>query len=186
MENFAYLNNEKDEILIERIKRGDNDIFAVIVERYKMKVYNLVYRMVQNRDDTEDLVQEIFIKVYRSLNKYKSDFPFYPWIMKIAYNHTISFIRKEKREKEMMSKIAMVEAEDPVKEFSKKEFKKKISLIFSSLEEEYRAVLSLRMEGLSYKEIGKILNIPIGTVMSRISRGREIIQKNLKEAGYEL
>lgn len=183
-----YYNNESDEALIERVKKGDCEAFSPLIERYKMLVYRLVYRMLGNRDDTEDLVQEVFIKAYNSIKSFKSGSPFSPWLSKIAVNLTINFIKKEKRgHLESLDRVQnqiSSNKDDPVEMTRSKLLKEKIQEAMSRLPEIYRAVLVLRIEEeLSYEEIGKILNIPKGTVMSRLARARECLKETFEEMG---
>ncbi len=180
-----YNNNESEEILIQAAKDGDCESFAPLIERYKMSIYRLVYRMVRNRDDTEDLVQEIFIKAYKGIKGFKIGNKFFPWLCRIAVNHTLNFIKKEK--KVDIQPLEWVEnyndsKNDPVKMVEQKMLKERVAQAMARLPEDYRVVLILRVEEeLSYEEISQSLNIPRGTVMSRLARARQRLREIFEE-----
>ncbi|MEO0094587.1 MAG: RNA polymerase sigma factor [candidate division WOR-3 bacterium] len=176
-----YNNNESDEALVQAIKDGDCEAFAPLIERYKLSIYRLVYRMVHNREDAEDLVQEIFIKAYNGIKDFKSGNKFFPWLSRIAVNHTLNFIKKEK--KIDVQPLEWAEnyndgKNDPVEIVEQKMLKEKIARAMARLPEEYRVILILRVEEeLSYEEISQSLNIPRGTVMSRLARARQRLRE---------
>uniref|UniRef100_A0A7V3RG83 RNA polymerase sigma factor n=1 Tax=candidate division WOR-3 bacterium TaxID=2052148 RepID=A0A7V3RG83_UNCW3 len=178
-------NSESDEAIIKAVKDGDIESFGILIERYKLHVYRLVYRMVHNRDNAEDLVQEVFIKAYIGLKGFKSGHKFTSWLYRIAMNHTLNFIKNEKKIE--LQSIESVEfysdgKDDPVQMVQEKILKERIEKAIEQLPAEQRAVIILRVqEKLSYEEIGKVLNISKGTVMSRLARARQ----RLKEILYE-
>lgn len=181
-----YNSIESDEVLIARVKKGDCEAFNPLVERYKMPLYKVLYRMVRNRDDTEDLVEEAFIKAYRAISRFDLKRSFYAWICRIAVNNAINFIKKERRGQ--VQSIGMVEyrltAEkgNPVKMTREKILKERISAAIAKLPEEYRMILVLRVdEEYSYEEISDMLKIPKGTVMSRLARARQKLKKLFNE-----
>ncbi len=175
-----YNNNESDEVLIAAVKNGDCEAFAQLIERYKMSVYRLIYRMVYNRDDAEDLVQEVFIKAYRGIKGFRAGSKFFPWLSKIAVNHTINFIKRERRVDIQPLEWVQNCADntgDPVQVVKNKMLKERIAKAVMQLPDDYRAVLVLRVEEqLSYEEISQALGIPRGTVMSRLARARQLLR----------
>ncbi|MEO0124172.1 MAG: sigma-70 family RNA polymerase sigma factor [candidate division WOR-3 bacterium] len=176
-----YNNNESDDVLIQAVKDGDCEAFGPLIERYKIPIYRLVYRMVRNRDDAEDLVQEIFIKAYNGIKGFKSGNRFFPWLSRIAVNHTLNYIKKEKKVE--VQPLEWAEnyddgKNDPVEIVGQKMLKEKIARAMARLPEEYRIILILRVEEeLSYEEISQSLNIPRGTVMSRLARARQRLRE---------
>lgn len=177
-----------DALQIEKVKNGDCDAFAPLIERYKLLVYRLIYRMVGNRDDTEDLVQEVFIKAYRNMHRFKNGMPFYPWLARIATNHTINFLKREPRNRidplETVEGSLVGNRDDPVDMTRLKTLKERITEAMNRLPCDYRTVLVLRVEQeLSYAEIGKTLRIPPGTVMSRLARARQRLREIFQEMG---
>ncbi|MCX7994325.1 MAG: RNA polymerase sigma factor [candidate division WOR-3 bacterium] len=180
-----YYNSENDETLIQAVKSGDAEAFGPLIERYKIVIYRLVYRMVRNRDDAEDLVQEIFIKAYKGLKDFKTGHKFLPWLSRIAVNHTLNFINKERRvEAQPLEWVVNYDdgKNNPVEMVEQKILKEKIMKAMEQLPEEYRVVLLLRVEeDMSYEEIGQALNIPRGTVMSRLARARQKLKELLEK-----
>ncbi|MEO0206040.1 MAG: RNA polymerase sigma factor, partial [candidate division WOR-3 bacterium] len=143
--------------------------------------YRLVYRMVRNRDDAEDLVQEVFIKAYNGMNGFKSGNKFFPWLSRIAVNHTLNFIKKEKKVDVQSLEWVPNYADntnDPVEMVKNKILKERIAEAMAQLPEDFRAILVLRVEEqLSYEEISQALGIPRGTVMSRLARARQRLRE---------
>ncbi len=177
-----YNNIESDEILIEAVKKGDCDAFGPIIERYKMALYKVMYRMVLNRDDAEDLVEEAFIKAYRSINKFQTDRPFFSWLRRIGVNNAINFLKRERKGNiaplEYVEKTLPNGRNDPVRMTREKMIRERINAALTRLPQEARIILSLKVEeDLSYEEIGNILNIPKGTVMSRLARARQKLKR---------
>jgi RNA polymerase sigma-70 factor (ECF subfamily) len=173
----VYNNIESDEVLIQSVKNGDCDAFGPIVERYKMALYKVMYRMVLNRDDAEDLVEEAFIKAYRSIKKFQTGRPFYSWLRRIAVNNAINFLKRERKGKTeplvYVEKTLSDGRSDPVKMTRNKMLRERLGRAISRLPEDARIILSLKVEeDLSYDEIGRLLKIPKGTVMSRLARAR--------------
>jgi len=186
----VYNSVESDEVLIARVKKGDCEAFNPLVERYKMPLYKVLYRMVHNRDDAEDLVEEAFIKAYRAISRFDLDRSFYAWICRIAVNNAINYIKKERRGQ--VQSIGMVEyrliAEkgNPVKMTREKILKERINAAIAKLPEEYRMILVLRVDDeYSYEEIGNMLKIPKGTVMSRLARARQKLKKLFNDLGVQ-
>jgi len=182
----VYNSIESDEILIARVRKGDCDAFNPLVERYKMPLYKILYRMVHNRDDTEDLVEEAFIKAYRAISSFDIKRSFYAWICRIAVNNAINYIKKERRGQ--VQSIDMVEYKlvagkgNPVAMTREKMLKERIGVALAGLPEEFRMILVLRVdEEYSYEEISNILKIPKGTVMSRLARARQKLKKLFEE-----
>lgn len=183
-----YNNTESDETLIEQVKKGECEAFNPLVERYKLSLYRLMYRMVFNRDDAEDLVEEAFIKAYRSISRFEIGRSFYAWLARIAVNNAINY--KKKTHNVKLEPIEWVEhsltngKNDPVEMTEEKLLKEKINIAMAKLPPEFRAILILRVEeNLCYDEISSILKIPKGTVMSRLARARHKLKELFEEKG---
>jgi len=186
----VYNDIESDDLLIERVKKGDPEAFNPLVERYKLPLYKVMYRMVYNRDDAEDLVEEAFIKAFRSIKKFETGRSFYAWICRIAVNNAINHLRKEKRASvqpiELVEHRLVAKKGDPVEMTRQKVLQEKIAASMAQLPEDYRTILILRVEqGLSYDEISTILKIPRGTVMSRLARARQRLKELFKGMGVQ-
>ena len=178
---------------IQKALHGDESAYEILVNRYKHGIHNMIYQMIKNREEAEDLVQETFIKAFNSLNSYNDDYAFSTWLYKIAFNHCIDAIRKKKlktlpldkpiqlRDGEVQQEIHD-DSHSPEKDLLFSEKKRRIQKSIASLPERYRTAIILRhQEERTYEEISEILNIPIGTVKARIFRAREMLKKKLRE-----
>ena len=187
------VSEENIQQLIKEALAGDQKAYEVLLKRYQTGVYNMIYQMIKNREETEDLVQEAFIKAFKSLESYNEDYAFSTWLYKIAFNHCIDAIRKKKlktlpldrpiqlKEGEVRHEIKD-ESSSPEGDFIFAERKKLIQESIASLPERYRVAIILRhQKEYSYEEISDMLNIPLGTVKARIFRAREMLKKKLQE-----
>ena len=179
-----------DEDLIERFQRGDLYAFDLIVKRYKDQLLNFVFRFVGNHEEAEDIVQETFLRVYRKRKAYKRIAKFSTWIYTIAGNLARTELRRRKRKK-LFSVTDMgyedrdyeisdegLSPESRVNEILQEEI---IQKEINNLSPKFREVIVLRdVQELSYDEISKIIKVPIGTVKSRVNRGRLKLQKKLR------
>ncbi|WP_164522196.1 sigma-70 family RNA polymerase sigma factor [Halocella sp. SP3-1] len=174
-----------DKELIKRFRNNDESAFEELVLRYQKKVYNTVLRMLSNLDDTSDITQEIFIKVYQNLEKFKGQSSFSTWLFSIAGNHCRDELRKRQKELKHRSLDSIAEERKETERVSnnsnyqpeessiQNEQFRDIEIALSKLSIEYREPLVLRdIQGFTYDEISKILNLPAGTVKSRLSRAR--------------
>jgi RNA polymerase sigma-70 factor (ECF subfamily) len=182
----VYNKVESDEILLKAVKNGDCESFNPLVERYKLPLYKVMYRMVLNRDDAEDLVEEAFIKAYRSIKKFDTSRPFYSWLRRIAVNNAINFLKKERRNLteplEFVEKKLSDTRNDPVRMTEQKMVNERINMAMARLPEEFRIIISLKVEeDMSYDEISRVLKIPKGTVMSRLARARQKLKQIFRE-----
>lgn len=177
--------------LIQKAIHGDQKAYEALVKRYQRGIYNLIYQMVKNREETEDLVQETFIKAFNALESYNDKYAFSTWLYKIAYNNCIDSIRKRKLktyplDKPIRTKEGEVKQEikddssSPEKDFLFSERKKQIQESIDQLPPRYKRVIELRhKDEKSYEEIAEMLAIPLGTVKARIFRAREMLKKKL-------
>ena len=181
------MNVEKD--LIRRAKRGDLLAFEDLISGYEKKVYNTVYRFFNNVEDAMDITQEIFIKVFTSLHGFRENSSFSTWLYRIAVNTCIDFLRKKredtlpiKEEMAISSEIKFGSHTELPEEFvEKQELKQALMKAINTLPEEQRMCVILRdIQGFSYTEISDILMCSLGTVKSRLYRGRRALRKRLK------
>lgn len=182
--------------LINRALGGDQQAYNDILKKYRAPLYNLLYRMVRNKMETEDLVQEAFIKAFSSLASFNDDYAFSTWLYKIAINNCIDFFRKKKLktfpiDRPIESKDGNIKRElpdvsyRPDKNLLSQEKDKLIEDAILSLPEKYRTAIILRHhEDKTYEEISEIMHIPLGTVKARIFRAREMLKKQLKHKLY--
>ena len=183
--------------LVERIQSGDQAAFKELVERYQRKVYSICYGMLKNADDSLDVSQEVFIKVYRYIEKFNHESSFYTWLYRITVNMCIDHIRKRSRNKSVeyddhLAHEGEVAGDEmllpsslglhPDKVYGRKELREKMLEALNTLSEKHRTILILReVEGLSYEEMAQVLNISKGTVMSRLYHARRYFQQALEE-----
>lgn len=173
---------------IKKAQQGDQEAFTWLVKNYQHKVIGLAVNVVHNREVADDLAQEILLKVYLSLPRFKFESEFGTWLYQIAINHIRDYLRKSRKEKNDLRLDEVPELRSPEKDISvrlseQQEEERRKELIRKKLEElpeKYRLILSLRdIQGLSYDEVGKILNISPGTVDSRLHRARRLLKKKL-------
>ncbi len=179
-----------DEDLIEKFQNGDLYAFDLIVKRYKNQLLNFVYRFLGNAEEAEDLVQETFLRVYRNRKAYQKVAKFSTWIYTIAGNLAKTELRKRKRRKFFsISDLGYNEKDydisddafNPEKDVDGRMKEEIIHREIDELSPKFREVILLRdVQQLSYEEISQIVNIPLGTVKSRVNRGRLKLQEKLK------
>ena len=193
MSRTARQSAEQDRELVEAVRKGDPTAYRGLVERYQGRVYGLMCGMVRDREEARDLTQEVFIKAYNNLDRFRLESSFYTWLYRIAMNLAIDHIRKFKRRQtgEFDDNQAQWEADgmladghrrlEPDRDLSRKQLHGTIMEALQKLSPDHRQVILLReVEGLSYAEIGEAADIAEGTVMSRLYYARRKLQKLLK------
>jgi RNA polymerase sigma-70 factor (ECF subfamily) len=183
----------EDQKLIQAARGGDQKAFESLLKKYRNLVYHVMIKMVRNPQEAEDLCQEAFIKAFNALASFNEEFAFSTWLMKIATNNCIDFLRKKKLrtysiDEPMQYKDDHVQIElpdhDPTPEriMINEERSKMIDDAIQSLPPRYRHVIVLRhKEEKSYEDIAEILKLPLGTVKARIFRAREMLNKKIKD-----
>ena len=184
---------EVDQLLVERAQRGDKRAFELLVEKYQHKLARLVSRLVRDPGEAEDVAQEAFIKAYRALPSFRGDSAFYTWLYRIGINTAKNFLVATGRRAPTSTEVEAEEAEGyegseqlhdintPESLLLSKEIGATVNAAIEALPEELRSAIQLReLEGMSYEEIAKLMDCPIGTVRSRIFRAREAIADKLK------
>lgn len=182
--------------LVELAKGGRTDAYAELVNRYQDRVFNCCWRIVGHLEDARDLTQETFLKAFLSLSSFRAESGFYTWVFRVAVNLSLSHRRSAKRRREtsydtnsdgtgtqaeplarQLGRRLSVEPPEPVEEA---EVMSQVVKALNTLDDDFRAVVVLRdVEGFDYDEIGKILEIPPGTVKSRLHRARAELRKAL-------
>lgn len=180
-----------DEELVKRFQNGDQRAYVELVKRYKDRLLNFVYRYLNSFEQSEDVVQDTLMKLYTSAHMYREIAKFSTWIFTIAANLAKSELRRQKRRRVISihtmgydNKEYEIPSEDysPEKETTSNYGEKQIQEAIDTLPDQFKTVIILReVQQLSYEEISQILGISIGTVKSRINRGRLRLQKMLKE-----
>ena len=178
------MNSEKS--LINLVKKGDKKAYEVLVLQYQDRLVFSVYKFLKDYELAQDIAQEAFVKAFKNIEKFRGDSSFYTWIYRIAINTAKNLLSSKARSSEVYDDEIMelklsesaVTTENPENILEAEELRSKMMDAIQSLPDDIRTTLSLReFDGLSYEEIAKVQNCPIGTVRSRIHKGREILDK---------
>ena len=179
--------------LVSLAREGNRQAFAELVTMYKGKLYHLAYRMLSNKQEAEDVVQEAFLRMYEHLGRYDSTHKFSTWIYRIATNLCIDRLRRRKAvysldadmtDGDGMDMYASLQSGDPTPEHQLilSERQKIIAKAMDALPAKYKSAMALKYyQDLSLQEISDILHIPVSTVKTRIHRGREYLRKKLEK-----
>ena len=184
----------KDDDLVRDFLKGKESAFEELVYRYEKKVYSLCYRYVENQEDALDLAQEAFVRVYRFLPQFRFDAAFSTWVYRLTVNSCLDFLRRNKQNRTYSLDAPMEletgelkrevtdEGPSPLEELERKELRREVRMALDRLPEEQRVPIFLKeFQDMSYEDIAKILKVPLGTVRSRISRGRLKLKTILME-----
>ena len=183
-----------DEVLVSRAQSGDTLAFDQLVVRYSPRLYGMIYHMTSNKEDTNDLTQDVFAKAYRSLRRFRGRSSFYTWIYAIGTNMTLNFLKKRNRraawsldnlDSGIQNDEAMVDlahAANPRHQSDLNELQKKLNEALQSLSNRHRAVVTMfDIQGIPHAEISKILKVSEGTVRSRLFYAHRQLQGHLEE-----
>lgn len=185
--------SEQDRLLVERALNGKEAAFQELVEKYRKALHHHISRMVRDKQEVEDLVQETFIKAFSALDSYASQYAFSTWLYKIATNHAIDFMRKKKLQtfsidKPVRTKEGELEYEvpdttyRPDRHIVEDQRRQLIQEAIDSLPSKYHRVIVMRHQHeKSYEEIAQELDLPLGTVKAHIFRARELLNKYLRD-----
>lgn len=181
--------------LTARARAGDEAAFAALMEANQGRVYNLILRMTGSPEDALELSQEAFLNAWRGLKNFHGESSFSTWVYRLASNVCIDFLRREKRRRSISMTVSLDDEEEhqaelpderysPERACERGETRDAVRKALGELSEEHRQVLIMReLQGMSYAEIGEILDVEIGTVKSRISRARLALRKILVKSG---
>ena len=180
-------NREADLALVRRAKRGDYRAFDLLVLKYQSRLVSIAFKYVKEIQLAEDISQEAFIKAYKAIDSFREESAFYTWLYRITANTAKNYlVSKGRRRESSISELSTLENEEqfviashdsPDEILLAQELRNTLFNAVSSLPEDTRTALSLReFEGLNYEEIANIMNCPVGTVRSRIFRGREALE----------
>ncbi|MBC7320446.1 sigma-70 family RNA polymerase sigma factor [bacterium] len=178
---------EKEELLVKRAKKGDVLAFSELVKRYERYVINLVYRTLGRSEDAEDIAQEAFVKAFLNIKKFKEESKFSTWLSRIVVNLCMDKTREKNNREENLEEgiwltIPQSSYYGPEETLERMEIQERIREAVTSLPNDLRMVFVLReFEGLSYQEISEMLDIPIGTVESRLYRARMKLKSLLSD-----
>ncbi len=188
-----------DELLLERCRKGDMNAYGLLVEKYQHRLFNAVLRMVSNYDDAQELTQEAFVRALQGVNEFRGSAGFYTWLFRIGMNLSINFRRRRGgkvrfvslqqqrpeqigRQADGLLNLVDKRSPQPTEQAQTREMHQRALEALQELEEPSRAVVVLRdIEELDYGEIAEILELPIGTVKSRLFRARMALREQLME-----
>ena len=189
----TFLGGLADGEFVQSAIAGRETCFEELVRRYQRPIAAYVYRMVGDYDSALDLTQEVFIKVYNSLARYRSEFKFSTWIYKIAHNAAIDHLRRHAVREQALTNGFDTERREisvesrrltPEQESERNERRSEIESVVQMLPTAYRALIVLRhSQDLSYDEIGEVTGLPLGTVKNRLFRAREAMRDHLLQRG---
>lgn len=190
-EDASVLTEDSDDSLMVRVKRGDHQAFKVLADRYRARVFRFIYRMLHDEDVAEDLAQETFLRVYRRASTYKPGSNFSIWLYTIAKNLTFNRVRDEKRQPLGLAEqvdhyywehATTDSGPDPLEMSQREEIRRAVNEGLAQLPPKFKAAVILRdIEGFEYEQIAKILRCPLGTVKSRVNRGRLRLRELIKD-----
>jgi RNA polymerase sigma-70 factor (ECF subfamily) len=182
-----------DQQLVLRAQRGDKQAFGLLVEKYQRKLGRLLSRFIRDPAEVEDVTQEAFVKAYRALPAFRGDSAFYTWLYRIGINTAKNYLMALGRRAPTSTEVEAQDAEGfedgeqlrdintPESMLLSKEIAATVNATIEELPEELRTAIQLReIEGMSYEDIARIMDCPIGTVRSRIFRAREAIAERLR------
>ena len=184
--------SDLDRALVERVQKGDNRAFDLLVRKYQHKLVGVISRYVNDWSECQDVAQEAFVRAYRAIGSFRGDAQFYTWIYRIAINtaknHLVSQGRRPPTEDiavedavQFDGATRLHESATPERELMRQEIERTVFSTVEELPEELRVAITLReVDGLSYEEIAERMDCPIGTVRSRIFRAREAIDARMK------
>jgi len=180
---------EQDDLqLIAASKGGDQDAFAQLVQRYQRRVFNLVYRMLQQYEEATETTQETFLAAWQGLPAFRGDARFATWLYRIAYNCSLKQLEQRKRDKALQ--VALEAEQDNAKladtEIDVRDRQALVREHLSHLPAKYRIVLILRhLQDMTYEEMAEILTMPIGTIKTHLFRARNLLKERLQALDRE-
>lgn len=181
----------EDTELVRRCWEGDQGAFRTLVTRYHPRIFNLIYSLVRDRDEADDLAQEVFIKAFRSLSGFKGQAQVYTWLYRIAVNRCLDWLKNQRRHPETSLERVEVYGADGASlrslgtadaEMDQRELGRALERALRALSPDYRVALTLReIDGLSYEEVADVMGCSVGTVKSRLFRARSQLQRMLAD-----
>ena len=184
--------NEKelpDELIVARVCAGEDTLFAVLYQRYRAKTFALAYGMTGQREQADDLTQDIFLRVYQRLNTFQGHAKFSTWFYRISLNCCLNYCRHERSSTRLTSTaettlpmlVEVRRTEEAHEALLRQEVQQQIKMALLSLKPQLRMLLILKeIEGLSYDEIAERLECSTGTIASRLSRARQLLARKLE------
>lgn len=184
---------QDDASLVSASKRGDQEAFALLVQRHQRRVFNLVFGMVQQYEEASEITQETFLAAWQGLPSFRGEARFSTWLHRIAYNCALKQLEQRKRDKVLQSAMQaeqLIESRNPERADAVMETHARQALVqdlLARLPEKYRVVLVLRhLQEMTYEEMAEILTMPIGTIKTHLFRARHLLKERLEAFDREL
>jgi RNA polymerase sigma-70 factor (ECF subfamily) len=178
--------NRTDSEVVKSCLRGNNDAFAELISRYKRLIYSVAYKFTSDNEEADDMAQDTFIKIYRSLSKYNDQYKFSTWCVKVATNVCLDHVRRRKLNYVSLEEIESftgTDTDSPEESYLRKEKYQVLQDAIDSLPEIYKApIVMYHQKGMSYKEIAEDLGKPMSIIKNRIFRARHTLRDNLTTA----
>ncbi|MEE9304913.1 MAG: sigma-70 family RNA polymerase sigma factor [bacterium] len=179
---------DRDAFLVEQCRAGDEEACEALVRQYQERVFALISRMTGDPDRVEDIAQEVFLKAFRSLKSFRGGSRFYTWLYRITVNTVLNTMRSQGRRQETsLDALGGLEVQadadmEPAEVTARLELARRVREAIDQLEEPYRVIIYLReLEDLSYEEIAEVVELPVGTVKSRLFRARQHLKGLLQD-----
>ncbi|PHR99764.1 MAG: RNA polymerase subunit sigma-70 [Blastopirellula sp.] len=176
-----------DSLVIDQVLAGESSSYSLLVRKYQNRLFNTLVQILGSREDAEDVVQEAFVQAYVKLDTFQGNSTFYTWLYRIAFNIAISLRRKKRpvlsvdQGRELAGEEPVDSTEAPDQRMQREESISQVHQALHQLSEEHRSILVLReIEGTDYEQISEILDLPIGTVRSRLHRARLQLKDQLE------
>lgn len=180
------IENKTDYEVIRSVLNGNKDDFEELIKRYKSLVFSVIHHMTKDPDEASDIAQEVFIKIYKNLDKYNSEFKFATWVIRITTNHIIDLRRKKRQETVPIENVeySLAGEGSPENDYIKAERSRELFKLIDNLPDMYKQPLMLyHRDGLSYNEIAEKTGENLSKVKNRIFRGRKLLRDSLLKEG---
>ena len=170
---------------VRRIQRGETESFEILVRRHEKAIFNLVYRMLGDYDDAAETAQEVFLSAYRAIGQFRGDANFSTWLYRIALNHATTRRKSTNTRQHRLVPLDGTELVSdvelgPAESLEKKEVRERVQRALNELEPEDAMIILLRdLQDIAYEDVARVLNIPVGTVKSRLHRARQALKARL-------
>jgi RNA polymerase sigma-70 factor (ECF subfamily) len=170
---------------VRRVQQGDTDSFEILVRRHQRTIFNLVYRLLGDYDEAAEVAQEVFLSAYKSIGQFRGDANFSTWLYRIGLNHASTRRRSLNNTQQRHVPFDGTEViadgmVDPAKNFEHKEIQQQVQLALNSLDPADARIILLRdLQDVPYEDVAEMLDIPVGTVKSRLHRARQALKANL-------
>lgn len=172
-----------DQQLIARVRAGEREVFAELIERYKARVFHTTLRMLRQREEAEEAAQDTFVRAYRGLPKFREEASFSTWIFRICYNVCLSYLERKKMPVADMTEaesLTLPEEDSPERLFENREFQHLLEQVMATLSPKQRSALVLyHTQHLSYNEIAEIMEEPVANVKTHLFRGRAKVREKI-------